>query len=108
MAINLSALVLLVLGGLTLTSGDIFFKYWLEHHSSHLYIAGFVCYAAGLFFLIESYRFENIAVASAMLILFNLLTLTLVTWLYFHEPPNTLALVGLALGAVAVVLLELS
>ncbi|MDE1925246.1 MAG: hypothetical protein KGH79_03650 [Patescibacteria group bacterium] len=98
--------LLLLAGGALLTLGDVVFKYWLLHPHSLLYVAGLVLYLGGLIFLIASYRYQNIAVASAMLVLFNIATLALVSWLYFKEPLSYLQIGGLLVAAVAIILLE--
>ena len=99
--------VLLLAGGVLLTLGDIVFKYYAGHHNVYLYGLGLLLYIAGLVPLIESYKFTNIEVASALLVLFNIAILTVAGWLLFKEKISALELVGLAFAAAAIVLLEL-
>lgn len=105
--IQLYPLAVIIIGAISLTAGDVVFKYWLVYKGGPLYLVGFLLYAFGLVCVIESFKYENIAVASAMIVLFNISMLTLVSWVYFQEIPTSLALVGLAIGAIALVLLEL-
>ena len=105
--VQLYPLAVIVLGAVSLTTGDLIFKYWLTYKGGPLYVFGFLFYMFGLVCLVESFKYENIAVASLMLVLFNLLTLTLVSWLYFHEAPSLLASCGLVVGVIALTLLEL-
>ena len=75
-------------------------------HISLLYIGGLAIYLIGLVFLVESFKSENIAVASAIFVIINIATLLLVSWLWFGDKLSLLQIVGLALALVAIALLE--
>ncbi len=62
----------------------------------------FALYVLGLVCLVESFKYQNIAVASAVLVISNLAMLSIVSWLYFKEPLSPMNLVGmtLAIGAI--------
>jgi multidrug transporter EmrE-like cation transporter len=105
---NVFAFVILFGGGVLLTIGDIIFKYWTGHERPWLYAIGLAFYLAGLIPLIESYKYQNIEVASAVLVLFNIITLTIVGYLYFNEKISWLEVVGLLAAAFAIVCLELA
>jgi len=102
-----STLILLV-GGVFLTIGDVVFKYWTGHEKPLLYVVGLLLYVAGLIPLIESYKYQNIELASALLVLFNIIILTIVGWMYFGERISWLEIAGLLAAGVAVLCLELS
>lgn len=102
-----TVIILLLTGGVILTIGDIIMKKWVLSGSSFLYVVGLSVYLVGLIFLAQSYKFENIAVASAMLVIFNVVTLSLVSWLFFKEPLSVLQMAGIALGLAAVFVLAL-
>jgi len=101
------ALLWCAVGGVILTVGDILFKFWVERPSPLLYVSGLALYLLGAVFLVQSYKSENIAVATVIFIVFNVVTLSIVSWLYFGERLSALQIgaVVLALGAIA--LLEL-
>ncbi len=100
-------LVLLFLGGVILTIGDIFMKRWVVTNELFIYLVGMVIYVAGLNFLAQSFKFENIAVASIIFVIFNVVTLTLFSWLYFKEPLSIIQVAGIILGLTSVFLLEM-
>jgi len=100
------ALLLLLIGGLLDTVGDIIFKFWIEKNNNLTYIIGIVVYVLGLMFLIESYKTQNIAVASVVFVMFNIITLSLVSWLYFKEPLSVFQIVGVLLAFASIFLLE--
>jgi multidrug transporter EmrE-like cation transporter len=75
--------------------------------NSKLHLAlGLGLYFISLICLAISFREKNIAVASMMLIIFNVLSLALVSWLYFKEPLSQQQLAGLALGIATIVVME--
>ena len=99
--------IILVVGGVLLTLGDIVFKYYAGHHSPYLYGLGLLLYVGGLIPLIESYKYANIEVASALLVLFNIAILTLVGWLFFKEHIGVAELLGLFFAVLAIICLEI-
>lgn len=101
------AILLVAVGGTILTFGDIIFKFWVIRPSTTLYITGIAVYIVGLMFFVQSFKTENIAIASAMLVIFNILTLTLVSWLYFGEKISLAHLCGIALAIAAIAMFEL-
>lgn len=98
---------LLIAGGALLTLGDVIFKYWAGHGVSYLYGLGLALYLAGLLALVESYKYADIQVASALLVLFNIVILTFVGWLYFKETIGALQVAGLIAAGIAIVFLEI-
>jgi len=83
-------------------------KKWVVTNNYWFYAIGMVIYLVGLNFLAQSYKFKNIAVASVIFVIFNVVTLSLVSWFYFKETLSLLQIIGICLGIVAVVLLELA
>ena len=72
-----------------------------------MYVLGLAVYLVGLMFLVQSFKFENIAVASTIFVILNITTLLLVSWFYFDEKLSLVQLSGIALAFVAILLLEL-
>lgn len=102
-----SPLLLLFIGGITLTLGDIVFRYWTSNNTPSLYVLGLGLYLVGLMFLVRSFKYQGVAVASATLVLFNIATLAIVGWVVFKEHLNGFEIAGLLTAAAAIVLLEL-
>jgi multidrug transporter EmrE-like cation transporter len=100
------ALILLFIGGVILTFGDIIMKRWVTTNNYWLYISGLAIYLVGLNFLAQSFRYKNIAVASVILVIFNVAILALVSWLYFKEALSLMQILGIVLGIAAIVILE--
>ena len=103
-------LLSLIIGGVLLTIGDIVFKFWIERsepYVSFLYAGGLFLYMLGAIFLIETYKTENIATATAIFIIVNIVTLALVSWLYFHDNLTCLQMIGLMLAICSIVLIEI-
>ena len=98
---------LLAIGGIILTVGDIIFKSWVEKPHTGMYVLGLAVYLVGLMFLVQSFKFENIAVASTIFVILNITTLLLVSWFYFVEKISLLQFSCIALAFVAILLLEL-
>jgi len=104
---KLAPLVLLFIGGIILTAGDIVAAEWVRVGGNYLYVFIMLLYMVGMFFLISSYKAEDIAVASVIMVIFNVVTLTIVGILFFHDGISVTKIVGILLGLIAVVLLEL-
>ncbi|HSX24511.1 MAG TPA: hypothetical protein VLG69_00935 [Candidatus Andersenbacteria bacterium] len=100
------ALLALFIGGSVLTLGDILFKYYVEKPNAMLYGFGLIMYIIGLIFLIESFKTENIAVASTIFVIINITTLFFVSLFLFKEHPTPLQIAGILLAFVAIALLE--
>lgn len=98
----------LVFGGVVLTVGDIIMKNWVEAHRTRLFFYGLLVYMVGLVFLSLSYKYKNIAVASAMLVIFNIVTLALVTWLVFDEPLTRNQTIGVVLSVFLIGYMEMT
>lgn len=101
------AIILLLIGGLILTMGDILMKKWVNTNTNVFYVIGLIVYLIGLNFLAQSFKFKNIAVASVIFVIFNVVILSFVSWIYFKEALSPLQIIGIILGIIAVVILEL-
>lgn len=102
------AIILLLIGGLILTVGDIFMKKWVNTNAYLFYFIGLATYLIGLNFLAQSFKFKNIAVASVIFVIFNVVTLSIVSWLYFKETLSPLQITGMIIGIIAIIVLELA
>jgi multidrug transporter EmrE-like cation transporter len=97
---------LLLVSGLLLTIGDIILKKWVLSNSAHHYLYGLLFWIVALNMLAWSFRYKNIAVASMLMVIFNVLSLVLVSVFYFKENLSGREALGILLGIASVVLLE--
>lgn len=104
---NILALVFVILGGISLTIGDLIMKKWIANGGLIIYVLGLVVYLVGMIFLSQSFRFKNIAVASMLLVIFNVVCLVIVSWIFYHEKLTWIQIVGILIGMLSVVLLEI-
>ena len=99
-------LILAISSGLILTAGDIILKKWVTSSFTVYYIVGLILYFINMNFLAQSYRYENIAVASLLRVIFNVITLTLVGYFIFKENITAYEITGIILGIIALFFLE--
>jgi drug/metabolite transporter (DMT)-like permease len=101
--------IVLFIGGVILTIGDLVFKTWTEKGMGYslLYAFGVLVYLIGSMLLVESYKYDvNIAVAGIVQVLFNTVILVIFTYFYFHEPLTTKQVMGIILGVLSIYLIK--
>lgn len=101
-------IVLLLAGGVILTVGDLIMKKWVVTNSGFLYFVGLAVYLLGLVFLVESFKYKNIAVVSTVFVILNIIFLASVSWVYYKETLSLLQIIGIAMGIASVIILEIS
>jgi multidrug transporter EmrE-like cation transporter len=104
---NYFSIIILAVGGIILTVGDIIMKKWINTQNNVFYVIGIIVWIIGLLFLAESFKFKNIAIASTLFVIFNVATLSLASWFYFKEKLSGLELIGIFFGIIAIILLEI-
>jgi multidrug transporter EmrE-like cation transporter len=97
---------LLFTGGIILTIGDIAMKKWVSDQNPNVYVFGLVIYLIGLNFLAQSFKYKNIAVASVIFVIFNVVTLSIVSWIFFKEKLSPLQIGGMFIGLASIITLE--
>jgi multidrug transporter EmrE-like cation transporter len=103
---KMSPLILLFIGGIILTIGDIIAAQWIRFGGNYLYIFVILFYFIGMIFLINSYKNEDIPVASIILVIFNVVILVFAGVFLFGESINLLKILGIVLCFVSIYLLE--
>lgn len=103
---NSMAIFFVIIGGIILTLGDIVLKKWVTTSYDTLYVAGILLYLISMNFLAHSYKYEDIAVASMLMVVFNVLTLTAIGYFFFSENITRYELIGIAFGIVSIGFLE--
>ncbi|MFZ2190038.1 MAG: SMR family transporter [Candidatus Magasanikiibacteriota bacterium] len=101
-------LIMLIFGGILLTCGDVFLKYWSLKDKWWLFVLAMLLYLFGIALLGLTFKYRNFAVANMIMVTVNALTLVLVSWFYFKERISLMGLIGIILGLISVTLLELS
>ena len=101
-------LLLLFFGALIDTMGDIIMKKWVINQNISTFILGMFTYMIGLSFLAYSYNYKNIAVASVIFVILNIVMLSFVSWLYFGESLSKYQILGIVVGVLAIIILERS
>jgi multidrug transporter EmrE-like cation transporter len=101
-------LILLLIGAIIDTLGDIIMKKWVVSKNWLVFITGMLVYTLGLGFLAFSYKYKNIAIASIIFVILNIIVLSIVSWIYFKEPLSAIQITGILLGIIAVIILELA
>jgi len=101
-------ILLTFFGGLVLTVGDIVMKKWLVNNNWYIFLCGLLFYFIGCIFVAFSFKYANIAIASLLLILFNIISLLIVSYFYFGEKLNAIQIFAMILGLIAAIILEYS
>jgi len=104
----MAVLALLFAGGCLLTIGDIFQKEWIIRNNNWLFWIGIFLYTIGGVLLAICYRYKNMATATMIYITFNVITLVIVSWIWYKEDLNMMAIIGLGLGLISIGILEYS
>jgi multidrug transporter EmrE-like cation transporter len=107
-------ILLLLVGGTFLTAGDITAQKWMGLSggnfsiSTHYYLLSLLFYAAGVTLFALSLKHKSIAIATIILIFFNLLTVAIVGYYFFDQKLSMLQMLGIAVGFLSVVILEIA
>ena len=101
-------ILLIFVAGIFLTAGDLVLRSWVaEPDTWRLYVLGVVLYFVALNFLARSYRFENIAIASVMMEVFNIVTYLAISHWKFGDTLSRFEIMGIIFGIAAIACFEL-
>jgi len=98
---------LIFLAVLLEVAGDIFFKKWAVESRSALFIVGMAVYFIGTFFWAISLKYEFLSKAIVVFTVLNLVLITLAGVLIFKEDLTLANKMGIVLGIVSIVLVEM-
>ncbi|CAK6692625.1 hypothetical protein WH5701_15821 [Synechococcus sp. WH 5701] len=98
--------VMLLIGGVILTIGDLAIKTWIIKENRPAFWLGMMIYMAGMAILAHAFRYRNIATASIICVVFNVITLILATRLIYGESISKQQYVGMGVGVLAIIILE--
>lgn len=96
----------MLVSGVLLTVGDLFMKQWVVSKTHWFYVIGIAIYFIGLNFLAQAYLFRHIAIATTIVNILNVVTLSIISWVLFKDYLTVKQICGLVLATVALVLLE--
>jgi multidrug transporter EmrE-like cation transporter len=99
-------ILLAAMSGLMFTGGDVVLKYWTLSGAYSLMGLGLVAYTLGGGFLAGAMMRNQMALAVALLLCFNLITVALAGWWLFGETPGLKETVGMGLALGAIVLIN--
>ncbi len=107
MGVKTLFLVLVVLAAVLEASGDVILKKWAIDGKQALFALGLAVYFAATVVWAFSLRYEFLSRAISIVTVLNLVIVVLAGALYFKEDLSAANKVGIALGIVSVVLMEL-
>ena len=87
--------------------GDIFFKKYALEDKKIIIIVGLIFYFLGSILWAISLKFESLSKAGTIFMILNLILIVLVGTLYFKEELSLANKIGIALGALSIILIEL-
>ena len=87
--------------------GDIFFKKWSIESKDILLYAGLLIYFVGTIFWAISLKYESLSKAVSVFTVLNLIVVVLVGVLYFKEDLSLINKIGIGLGILSVIFIEI-
>lgn len=101
-----SSFVWIVLGGVFLTGGDILFRIFQSSQWKFGFVVAFCVYGIGSLCMMLSFFGENIAVASILTLVFNVLIYLAAAYFFFGDTVSHREIFGILLGLAAVMVIE--
>lgn len=98
---------LIVLAVILEIIGDIMFKKWSIAGNNILLYLGLLVYFIGSFFWAISLKYEYLSTAISIFSILNLIIIALVGIIYFKEDLSIINKVGMGLGIISVILIEI-
>ena len=86
---------------------DIIFKKWASANKASLFYMGLVIYMAGTIFWAVSLKYEFLSKAISVFAILNIVILVLAGVIIFKEDLSFVNKIGIALGILSVILIEL-
>jgi multidrug transporter EmrE-like cation transporter len=101
-------LIIVFVGAVFYTVGDLFFKEWVTHNRTLFLCIGVLVEIVGLVLLANSFKYRNMAVANITMETINSILLVAISWIFFKEQLNFGQMAGIAISLVGLYLLEVS
>ncbi len=106
-ALKIIFLVLVLLAVALEIIGDVLFKKWSIDNKYILLYLGLIIYFIGTIFWAISLKYEYLSKAISVFTVLNLIIIVLVGVLYFKEDLSLINKIGIALGILSVILIEI-
>ena len=87
--------------------GDVLFKRWTLENKNILLIIGLIIYFIGTIFWAISLRYEYLSKAISVFTILNLIIVVLVGVIIFKEDLSLINKIGIGLGVISVILIEI-
>lgn len=100
-------LSLIILAVILEVIADIFLKKWALGNKNILLIIGLVIYFIGTVFWAVSLKYEFLSKAISIFTILNLIIVVLVGIIYFKEDLSLINKIGIIIGIISVILIEL-
>ena len=100
--------IMSLIGGLTITVGDILMREWSETNTMEWFTIGILLYLIGMVILIYSYKYKKILVATVIMALFNKSSMLIIDVFIYKESLTKLKIAAVLLAIVTVIILESS
>lgn len=100
--------IMLLVGGLTLTVGDILMREWSETNTMELFKIAMLLYLIGMVILIYSYKYKKLLVATVIMALFNTSSMLIIDVFIYKESLTKLKIAALLLAIATAIILESS
>ena len=102
----MNGLLLLIIGGVVITGGDILLKKWATNSQILFLLAGLFVSVIGLLFLALGLKSKSLAVGNIIFVAVNMIVLVLAQIFYFKEALSSVQLLGIAIAVVGVCMIE--
>ena len=86
---------------------DILFKKWAIQTKNLFLILGLILYFIGTIFWAISLKYEFLSKSISIFTILNLIIIVLIGLIYFDESLSTINKIGIALGIISVILIEI-
>lgn len=90
-----------------MATGDFFLAYWAQRNLPLCLVIGFILNFIGLLFYAFSMRFEQVGIATAIMLGLNIFVVAVGGWIVFNETLSWSTMGGLLLLIIAIILIEL-
>ena len=105
--VRVAFLALILIATLFEVIGDILLKYWAIDNNQHYLLAGLGVYFIGVVFWAFSLRYDYLSRAISIIVILNLIIVVLIGVYMFKEQLSFVNKIGIGLGILSVILLEI-
>ena len=99
--------ILIIAGTVLEVFGDVLFKKWVVDHRNLFFWTGFTIYAIDTLFWAYSLKYETLSKAIAVFTILNLIIIVLVGVIFFKENLTLANKIGIVLGVLSILLMEI-